>query len=375
LWCSIWSATASPGCPEKPGKDIEMELPYTGNRIDDLFNYRVPDRVPIGSMSIGFNAVNAGYRVREVLEDPEKCFEAAVWTADLYHWDPMPQYSGHTVWGAIDFGGTVRMPVGRYESALIITSHPVNCEEDLSTLELPDPKRAGRIPLAMAFSRLQAENGFPVFFSSRSPFTMAANICGLENFFRWMIRKPEICRDLMDLSLTHILNALSYWIETFGAERMFVWMSNPSESNQVISPEHMAAFALPYHMAYHEKLRAMGIKRFGFHLCGDQNRNLPHFVDADPWPHPSILSFGHEVPIETAAEYFPEDIIFGNLDPTLLQMETPRRIYEMSRDIITRGKKSPGGFIMAPGCGIPATAPPVNVFAMTKAVYDVGCYR
>lgn len=27
---------------------------------------------------------------------------------------------------------------------------------------------------------------------------------------------------------------------------------------------------------------------------------------------------------------------------------------------------------MAPGCGIPATAPPVNVFAMTKAVYDVG---
>jgi uroporphyrinogen-III decarboxylase len=193
----------------------------TGNRIDDLFNYRIPDRVPLGSMSIGFNAVNAGYRVREVLENPEKCFEAAVWTADLYDWDPMPQYSGHTVWGAIDFGGTVRMPVGRYESALI---------------------------------------------------------------------------------------------------------------------------------------------------------NLPHFVHADPWSHPSILSFGHEVPIETAVKHFPNDIIFGNLDPTLLQMETPRSIYEMSCDIITRGKKSPCGFIMAPGCGIPATAPPVNVFAMTKAVYDVGYY-
>lgn len=36
-------------------------------RIDDLFDYQLPDRVPIGSMSLGFNAINAGYRVREVL--------------------------------------------------------------------------------------------------------------------------------------------------------------------------------------------------------------------------------------------------------------------------------------------------------------------
>jgi len=187
-------------------------LSGTGNRIDELFNYRIPDRVPLGSLSIGFNAVNAGYSVREVLEDPEKCFQAAVWTADLYDWDPLPQYSGHTVWGAIDFGGEVRMPVGPYESSLIVTSHPVRCEGDLSTLKLPDPESAGRIPLAMAFSRLQAENGFPVFFSSRSPLTMAANICGLENFCRWMIRKPELCRELMDLALTHILNVLTYWI-------------------------------------------------------------------------------------------------------------------------------------------------------------------
>ena len=349
--------------------------PRLENRIEDLFNYKIPDRVPIGSMSVGFNAVNAGYRVREILEDAEKCFQAAVWTARMYDWEPMPQYPGHTVWGAIDFGGEVRMPSDRYESSLIITSHPVQSEKDLENLNLPDPKAAGRIPLAIGFAQRQAENGFPVFFSSRSPFTMAANICGLENFCRWMIRKPDLCRILMGFAIEHILNVLSYWAETFGPDRIFVWMSNPSESNQVISPKHMVAFALPYHLMYHKKLKEMGIKRFGLHLCGDQNRNLPYFVEADFWPHPSILSFGHEVRIETAMRYFPKDIIFGNLDPGLFQMAKPREIYELCSDIIIRGKKSPGGFIMAPGCGIPATAPPVNVFAMTKAVYDFGWYR
>ena len=79
----------------------------------------------------------------------------------------------------------------------------------------------------------------------------------------------------MGFAIEHILNVLSYWAETFGRDRIFVWMSNPSESNQVISPKHMVAFALPYHLMYHKKLKEMGIKRFGLHLCGDQNRNLP----------------------------------------------------------------------------------------------------
>jgi len=298
-----------------------------------------------------------------------------LWTAELYDWEPMPQYPGHTVWGAIDFGGKIRMPKGRYESALIITSHPVQSKKDLETLKLPDPITSGRIPLAMGFARLQAEHGLPVFFSSRSPFTMAANICGLENFCRWMIREPDLCHELMRFALDHILNVLSYWIETFGAEKIFVWMSNPNESNQVISPKHVAAFAVPYHLLYHAKLKEMGIRRFGLHLCGDQNLNLPLFAEADPWPHPSVLSFGHEVPVEVAARYFPEDIIFGNLDPTLLQTASPRHIYEQCCNLITQGIQAPGGFILAPGCGIPATVPPVNVFAMTKAVYDVGWYR
>ncbi len=72
-------------------------------------------------------------------------------------------------------------------------------------------------------------------------------------------------------------------------------MSSPSESNQVISPKHMEKFALPFHEEYHRRLKEIGIRRFGIHICGDQNLNLPLLAEASPWPHPSVLSFGHEV--------------------------------------------------------------------------------
>ncbi|MBW2000516.1 MAG: methyltransferase, partial [Deltaproteobacteria bacterium] len=106
----------------------------------------------------------------------------------------------------------------------------------------------------------------------------------------------------------------------------------------------------------------------------DQNLNLPYLANASPWPHPSVLSFGHEVDIEEAAKYFPEDIIFGNIEPAVIQTGSPLRVYELSKAAIQKGKKAPGGFILGPGCGLPPTAPPVNVYAMTKAVNDFGWY-
>jgi uroporphyrinogen decarboxylase len=343
-------------------------------RMAALFDYRKPDRVPLGAMSTGFNTRNAGHTVADAYEDPEKSFSDMQWTTEQYGWDPIPQYAGHTVLGAWDFGGRVRMPRGEYEGALVVTDHPVAGEADVDKLTLPDPKTAGRIQKALVFARLQADAGLPAYFFSRSPFTMAANIVGIDLFLRWTMKKPALCETLLQLSLDHMVNVLSLWVETFGTERVFAWMSSPSESNQLISPRTVKKFAIPYHEAYHRRLRDMGIRRFGLHICGEQNMNLPLLAESAPWPHPSVLSFGHEVDLETAAEHFPQDIIFGNIEPAVIQTGTPRQIYDLCREAIAKGKKAPGGFILGPGCGMPVAAPPVNVYAMTRAINDFGWY-
>jgi uroporphyrinogen decarboxylase len=343
-------------------------------RLEALFERRQPDRISLGGMATVFSSRNAGYSATTAYGDPNKSFEAMFWTAEQYGWDPVFQYFGHTVLGALDFGGRVRLPQGEFEGAMVIESYPVATEQDIENLSLPDPRKTGRIPQVMEFSKLQEGHGLPVWFFSRSPFTMAANICGVDRFLKWMVRKPQLCERLMNLALDHIGNVLNYWVETFGRDKVYVMMSSPTESNQVISPRHFEKHALPFHAAYHERLKALGIKHFGFHICGDQNLNLPYLADLAPWPHPSVLSFGHEVDLEVPARLFPEDIIYGNLEPALFTTETPQAIYERSKALIQKGRKAPGGYILGPGCGL-QVASAVNVYAMTKAVNDLGWYE
>jgi uroporphyrinogen decarboxylase len=349
---------------------FEKDQMTSAERMDALFAYRKPDRIPVGAMSTGFNTKNAGHTVADAYQDPDKSFADMQWTTEQYGWDPIPQYAGHTVLGAWDFGGEVRMPQGEFEGALVVTRYPVTSEDAVADLQVPDPKTAGRISQAMRFSELQAQQGLPVYFFSRSPFTMAANIAGIDRFLRWTMKKPALCETLLTLSLTHIVNVLTLWVETFGADRIFAWMSSPSESNQLVSPRTVKQFAIPYHEKYHEKLRELGVSRFGLHICGEQNLNLPLLAEASHWPHPSVLSFGHEVDIETAAVHFPKDIIYGNIEPAVIQTGTPQQVYELCRIAIEKGKKARGGFILGPGCGLPVGAPPVNVYAMTKAAHD-----
>jgi uroporphyrinogen decarboxylase len=362
-----------------PWRWISMQLRQdrmsSGERIAALFSHEKPDRIPIMAWGSPFGTYNAGYSVTEAFDNPEKAFNATLWTWELYGWEPVGLIFGPTVLGAMDFGGEVRSPQGEYEGSEIIKSNPVQTEEDLLNLEMPDPKTAGRIPLWLEFAKLQEARGLPVTFCTRSPFTMAGNICGLERLCRWLMKRPELAERAMRMAIDHIFNVMGYWVETFGPEKVFVFMASASEANQVISPKHFEKFALPFHVQFQQRMKALGIQRFLWHICGDQNLNLPHIANLSSWKHPSILTFGHEVDLETAASLFPKDIILGNIDPSVIQFGTPQQIYQLCEIAIEKGRKAPGGYIMGPGCTLPAYAPPVNAYALRKAVNDFGWYE
>jgi len=347
-------------------------------RIQALYNYQKPDRVPIFGMDEGFCMLNCGYTLIELQTNPQKFWDALQRTCEQYEWELLWQHVAHTVLGSWDFGAKMKMPDSPYAMAVAVDTPAVKTEDALWNLKMPDSKTAGAIPKRMEFSGLQAKSGMPVTFQARSQFTMAANICGVEQFARWLVRKPQLCDRLMRMALEHTLNVLQYWVDTFGAENILYRMSSPSEANQIVSPSHIQEYALLYHKEFHQRIRAMGVKKFYFHICGEQNLNLPHLSkfasSADGWLHPSILSFGHEVSLNDAAHYFPDDIIMGNIEPAVIQAGKPQQVYELCQAAIEKGKEIPGGFILAPGCGLPPKSPPYNVWMMTKAVNDFGRY-
>jgi uroporphyrinogen decarboxylase len=191
---------------------------------------------------------------------------------------------------------------------------------------------------------------------------------------RWMLKSPPLVHRICRLVTDFLLEMITHWVHTFGAEGFLGWNVSPTESNHIISPQQFVEFALSYQREVYDKARTMGVKHFYTHICGDQGSNLRYwsqFSHGDP----GIISIGPEIDIETAAEYFPEDIILGNMNPTMIQFGTPREVYELAKRCIEKGKKCPGGFVLAPGCEIPPMAPPLNVWMLTKAIHDFGWYE
>ena len=99
-------------------------------------------------------------------------------------------------------------------------------------------------------------------------------------------------------------------------------MGEPAASNQLISPKLFKEFVMPCLQELHEKILKMGYQHIYCHICGESNANLPYWSQV-PMGNPGVVSIGHEIDLEKAAEFFPSDIIMGNLEPSLLQTGKP----------------------------------------------------
>jgi uroporphyrinogen decarboxylase len=348
-------------------------------RIEALLNHRKPDRVPIWPFSSEvFAVVNARYPIAAAYNRPENSLEAQRWICEQYGWvfSPMLMYADYGAW---EFGGEIKWPSGEFSQAPTVTRYPVETEEDVRNLKAPDVKTAGIIPLVMEFYKLSSQERldnepFNVLSFSGSAFTVAGNIAGPDKLCKWMLKKPDVAHRLLRLATDHLIDLTQFWKDTFGIDAVLPMGGEPTSANQLISPKHFEQFALPYVKELNEKILAMGYQHIYEHICGEHSANLPFWVQI-PFGDPGIISIGHEIDIETAAKYFPNDIIVGNLDTSIIQIGTPQQVYEATKKVILKGKKCPGGFAFSPGCELPPMSPPLNVWMMTKAVNDFGWYE
>jgi uroporphyrinogen decarboxylase len=342
-------------------------------RIAALYNREPVDRVPFVHRGYGFSAKNVGYPIADIYENPFKSFEAQTWTAEMYGSDATPWYT-FVSYGAWEFGGEIKWPADRLESGPSVARRPVQTEEDLWNLELPDLQTAGAVPRMLEFAKLQEERGTQIAVICGSPFTHAANLCGTEQFMLWLAMSPETAHRALQLMTDHILQVVQYFVDIFGEGRVLARSAAPSESNYLISPKQFEEFALPYLTKLHTGALEMGAKTIYCHICGEQNKNLSLWAQV-PMGDPGMLSFGHEVDIATAAEYFPQHIIAGNVNPQVIASGRPSEVYELCREAIEKGKKHcESGFVLMPGCEIPPTTPPYNMYTMRKAVEAFGWY-
>ena len=360
-------------------EQLRREKMTSAERINALLAGRKMDRalVWLWVVTPGFAVRNAGYPLETSYNDPEKSFQAQLWTTEMYGDDGIPRMA---VGGTCDvtwaFGGEIKWPTGEYEMAPSVTRYPVTSEADARELKLPaDVKTAGPIPLYLEFAKLQERSGLPISIFITSPIEGARSFCGPEMLCRWLIKKPELAHRLLRLATDYSVKVTQYWAETFDPARILIYNAAPTGSNQIISPKQFETFVLPYQKELHEKILSMGIRYIFCHICGEQNLNLPYWAQI-PMGGPGIVSFGHEVDLTAAVEFFGETcIIAGNIEPAAIHTGTHEEVYELCRQAIEKGKQAPHGYILMPGCGLPPMAPPYNVYMMKKAIEDFGWYK
>ncbi len=348
-------------------------------RVWALLKREKPDRVPLWPFfdMTGFAAVYHNRSIGDAYRDPRQSLEMQRNVCETFGWICSPFFPA---FGVRDFGGEVRLPESEFSQAPSTTRFPIESEEDIDAFKIPDIFTSAGIVREEEFYTLVVKEKFDnepfkLFLRLPSnPFDMAGRICRPEMLTRWIIKKPELVHRLLRLSQDILLKVMDHWYNLFGTENIIVMSVGVLCSNQIISPKHFEQFVLPYLKDSHKQVLAKGYERFYCHICGEHNMNMP-FWQQVPMGNPGIVSIGHEVELETAARYFPDDIILGNIEPSIMQTGSPDEVYNATAAVIKKGKELPGGFIFSMGCQFPPRARLENVSAMNKAVYDFGRYE
>jgi len=342
-------------------------------RMGALMRGEKLDRVPVIPFIFGHTALICGEPLARMYDDAEQSFRCQLLSQEMYGYDGGPLY-GYASAGAWEFGGDIEMPYKKYQGAPVVTRTPIESEEDALNLKVPDDvSKAGAYPIALGMARIQAKYGMPILMHNGTPFSQAGSVIGTERMMGWLIKKPEVVHSVLDKVTDFLIKVTEYYVKEFGAEKIQGFMGCHGESNNLISPKQFETFALPYTQKVVSRATELGIHSFFAHLCGEQNRNLKLWQQV-PFPKRSVLSFGREVALETAMELFPDNIIAGNVDPTIIQEGKAEEVLAQAKECIEVAKYHKGGYILMAGCDVPPQAPPVNVFQLVKAAREYGRY-
>ena len=358
---------------DKKGTMTERE------RILAILQRKKPDRVPIWPFAYqGFACVYTGTSISDAYNKPKVAYEAQKKTCQDFGWVFTPMM-GYAAYGGWELGGEIKWPSGEFAQAPTVLKHPVETTDDVMSLTVPDVKTAGIVPLMKEFYDISSQElldnePFNVMqFGANGSFTIAGNISGPDKLCKWILKKPDVAHRLLQLANEHISKLAAYFKELYGVENVIPLGGEPTSANQLISPSMFKDFAMPYIIEINEMFLDMGYKHLYAHICGEHNANMEYWAKI-PMGDPGIISIAQEVELLTAAKYYPNDVILGNIDPAIIQTGTPDEVYQATKKNVEDGMKIDGGYIFSPGCEMPPMAPVENVKAMNQAVFDHGWY-
>lgn len=321
------------------------------------------DRVPAYIFTGACNAKLLGVSVREFLQDHRVFTQAQIAAYQRYQPDIMIM-----MWDlSMDIeamGNELRYP---QESMSVVVKEFLADKSNLNKLKLPDPHNDGRIPgyLEACAETKKVVTNAPVSGVIAGPWTIAMGLRGASNLILDTKMDPDFVHELMRIST----EATKRFTEALHENNIGIGYSEAPASCNLISPEIYRKYVFPYHkeLVSYFKEKEIGV---GIHICGNANPILEDMVATGA----SNISIDSGTDLGKAVEVTRgKAVLIGNV-PTDCFLAGSRDVMGEAIQKCLGQVLDESGFILAPGCEVPAIAPVDKIAWFMELAAELGSY-
>ena len=243
--------------------------PY--QRVMTVIRGEIPDRVPVIPQITYTTAQLTGVGLVEALDSPEKTAEALLagqrelgYDAIYVGWESSFNLLAEAL------GCEMQFPE---DSVPQVTKHVIEGPNDLDKVTIPDPYSTGRLPHHMKTLKIikkEVGKQIPLFSYTPGPFTLAGQICGINQLMIATIRDPKFVQDITHITTT---TSTKYAEANVEAGVDVIVTADPTASGSLISPDAFQTFAAPpLKRVAHAVSEAGAIP--SLHICGKTTQIL-----------------------------------------------------------------------------------------------------
>jgi uroporphyrinogen decarboxylase len=333
--------------------------------VEQAMALEVPERQPACIYGGGMWTLRqAGETFAGLSEDPARMSEVIARVARDVGSDIVYTGSGYNNVHVAALGGRIKY---RQIGAPDLEEPLVGSIEDLAGLKLERVDEYVTVRTVQETARrvaAQIGQEYMVTMTSWGPFSLGAQILGVEQTMRGCFRQPELVRAVVDFAAEFIRVFYAPVVED-GTLKL-VSLADPTAAGSLISKKHYAQFALPPLQRLAEYFRSRGAATL-LHICGDTQDRLELLTESGA----QIVSIDTAVELAAAkAAFTGKTCLGGNLDPVhVLQQGTPEEVVRGARRCLDDAAAG-GGFILMPGCDTPPLTPRENVDAFLHTAFE-----
>ena len=326
------------------------------------------DRVPAVPFMSEFKCEFSGISTWDLWHDPGQMVEAEILPFNRYGYDRM--VLGPNTRGIAEaLGASFVYPE---KGAPYLETPLIQSYEQLDALEPVDAFHSPRIQTFAQAAELLAEeagNIVPLEMSIGGPFTIAANLRGVETLLRDCRKNPEEIHRLMRL----VTESQKSCIDLAAVYGYGIAMAEPVANPGLLGPKMYETFVFPYTKELTDYAAQKTGKKVSLHMCGKTDsiwRYLSQYALNE-------VSLDNIVDLASAAESLGKHVpIAGNVDPVgILLNGTEEEIRQAVQKCVCQGSGAAKGFTLATGCDIPESTAPEQIDVFMDAARQISKTR